>query len=249
MGRRNRLVVTGLAAVMLAVACGDDPPAKQPAGAAGSSNPEAGEAGQTAAGTSSTPGGGTAGSAAEGGAMNAAGEAASAGSEPGSAGQAGEGGAAEDPDDVVGRFLAEYEPVPNAVIIVNGVTTQTDADGYFTVKDVADEYQMIAALPELKQALVYEGVRTRHPIAQFGVLLHFEWPYEASVRGKLNGPGGAPVASELTDVGVVSDTQGILQRRLITPPAGFDMQPSWNLTDVLDVELWAIQEVAGEYRG
>lgn len=250
--RRFQWMVTGALVTAWISACGDDASTDNSAvaGEAGEAQ-MAGSPPENEAGSGHTPNGGKGASAGAGGIGTTTGGV--PGGEPGGAASAGEGGAAgapADPDDVHGQLLGNFDPISGAVIAVDGVTTQTDENGRFTVKDVAESYRLVAALPQYKMVLVYEAVTSRNPIAQLGVSLEQPvYPYEASYRGKLTGPGGSALSEALTDIGIFASDHPGLAQRIVSPPEGFDLGATWKGSSAITADLWAIQQEEGDFLG
>jgi hypothetical protein len=157
-------------------------PWEEPGGASGAGS-ETGAAGQgVGAAGGVVVGGATSGGSGEaGGSVGGTGGTRSHAGEGGDgggidAGASGEGGSGSTPPDtsVSGRVIDFWnQPVPDVSVSIGTATAMTDADGRFTLPDVAPEYDvsLVLALTDAYEgtyAWRYEGVTRRNPTLQVG---------------------------------------------------------------------------------
>jgi len=181
-----------------------------PAKGGTSSNESAGAGGQPP----TTPAAGDAGDAAGGTPVEL---------EEGGAGAGGAGGAPNPLSDVSGHiqtFLGS--PLPGAVVIINGISTLTDAAGAFTVPAVAAPYDLTLIDDEHKIIEVVEGLITPAPVVRL-------WQFRAakgsgSVAGKLSGGLGFPLtAGQAGLVTFRGEHSNSLQVELTNPGQAFSL--------------------------
>lgn len=251
MGTRIGFVALGVLTAWVAVACGDDAPVEEQHGTAGAAGASAGAPEDGQAGSDANPSGGTSAQAGNGGSTSQAGTEPIGGASGGSDGEGGMGGEAAPSTDVHGVVEGYEWPVADAVVMVDGVITQSDAQGRFTVPDVADHYQLVVAVPSAKVVLVYEDVSTRTPRAQFGLAFQDpSYPYSSTVSGEVKGPNGAPLTEDWISLFVVAPGQRTLAASIVVTPETIDMKPRWAGGPKLDAELWALQDTdAGDILG
>lgn len=246
---RRLLSVGLLSGVALAGACGKDTHGSgskdqggAPSAGDGGQAPEGpGGAGDNAGGGSvtSSPGG-----AGAGGVDNTPGGTSPGGTTPGGTsaggaggGEGGAGGALTGP--VSGRVISNMEGVPDVTVVIDGVVTSTDANGYFTVPDVDASYQAIMINTDEKYAQVMDDLSTRSLVVQ---LVGASNTRDAEVAGKLSGGAGfpSPVDHESEIDFVCDDCNGI----------GFDPAPSgtaygfsveWGGADTAQGMLYGLQ--------
>jgi len=235
------LAAVGVAVLVVAGACSDDP--STPAAEAGAgTSADAGHAG--AADVPEPNAGGTA-------AGNAAAGNAAAGSDAGemSGGNAGEGAGGarpvEDSPDVKGQVRAGKLASANVVVAVNGVVAITDAEGRFEVEDVASVYQLMLRYPGEKVAYVYNGVKTRAP--SINTTTHSEFPIRsATIRGKLLQGFGDPEPDDAhKTVAYVGTSPGYCAEDFYLPNDTFEITPQWLGPADDNGEIWALQMLRG----
>jgi hypothetical protein len=225
---RRLLSVGLLSGVALAGACGEsskgsgskDQGGAPSAGDGGQAPEGPGGAGDNAGGGSITPSPGGAGA---GGVDNTPGGASPGGTSPGGSsvggaaggaagGEGGAGGALT--GAVSGRVISKMEGVADVTVVIDGVVTSTDANGYFTVPDVDASYQAIMINAGEKVAQVMDDLSTRSLVVQ---LVGASDTREAAVAGKLSGGAGFPSpAGHQSEVDFVCDDCN---------GAGFDIAP------------------------
>jgi hypothetical protein len=224
--------------VCLAVSCGSDDSDRDGENSAGdggnAGSPEGGDGGTNSAGAN------------DGGASASGGEGASDGN-AGAGASVSEGGAGGDPSvpskDVHGKVTFRGAPRASLPVVVNGVITNTDDDGEFSVPDVDDQYDVLIFNPEEQLAQVIQGLTTRNPLIDSYLAPDPELNQSASLSGALSGGGGFPNPAnhraQVAFVGAqIPSTSMIMNEGM---GGGFSFSKSWVTEESLNGTLFALQ--------
>jgi hypothetical protein len=148
-----------------------------------------------------TGGASTGGKNGTGGKTNTGGASATGGTSTGEAGEGGDGGGggAGPTDTTVHGTIIDYygHPVPDVPVTIGAETVQTDAQGKFTIADVAPTYDALFMVQPLGDestpqpyTWLYEGLTRRDPTLQ--VFRAFQWKYGKLEYTITNGQFGNP---------------------------------------------------------
>lgn len=240
---RNLACLGALAGICLAVSCGGDDSKK-------GSSADGGTSSKSEGGDVSTSEGGANDGGTSSGGTNRGGTQAASGGESGEAGSGGsdsEGGRGGEPSsgntDVHGKVFFRVLPLSNVPVVVNGVITNTDDYGEFSVPDVTAEYDVAILHPELKVAHVIEGLTTRTPIINSMVSRDITFDKKAILTGTLSGGDGFPnPASRRAQVGIVGNGVLGFSQVLNEGIAGdFSFTTTWAHDETVAADLFALQ--------